>query len=362
MEQKYDEYEDQDVMEPITVTKFYEQKYDDYADQDVMEFFMSQIDVNTPLSEHKKVIIQKKKPSEIKSLLVCSQYLLKEDRLITSFGVNHKQYEFTCTDDKALSIGEYCKKVIEYNPNACILLELSPWYHDLAGLYSGYCFGINSVLEYLDINKGDKRFIFFDMREYILGYDQIGELLDHEYNPTFLEYKYKTADDIHQFFIKPFYTFFGLLNMYDDTLSPEENSQRFKDLFFENIKEYFDEDELGILYNYYDVLVSYFDRISKKMGDDDKFDPEKYYAYLFRAWSEVADFFIFLIILNNKFYMDEIVVIGGSNHIRNIDLILTSNYRLLTPIKEGRDKDCVNIRYKKMNVEDLQKKISELFP
>ena len=45
------------------------------------------------------------------------------------------------------------------------------------------------------------------MREYIIGYDQIDELLCAQYDLTF-KYKYKTADDIHDVFIKPFYTFF----------------------------------------------------------------------------------------------------------------------------------------------------------
>ena len=57
--------------------------------------------------------------------------------------------------------------------------------------------------------------------------------------------------------------------------------------------------------------------------------------------------------------MDEFVVIGGHNHIRNIDSILTTNYSLLTPIKEGRDKECVKIMYKKINVKDVEMKITE---
>ena len=404
--------------------EFYDQKKQEYLlnGTDVNVFFMSQIDLDVPVRQDEKVIALK--PLEIKSVLGCCQYLdVVKDRLITGLGVQHLT-EFSCSDDKALKIGEYCQKVIEYNPNACILLEGSPWYHDLRGTYVGNCIGFKSVLECLHINRSDKRFIFFDMREYILGSEQIDEIAEHNMRNKSVRfnYKYKNPQDIFRFLIRPFYDFFD----------SEEK-------VFKHIENYFDEDELSILHNYYNDLKTLFNSISVSLfshdaddsdspdvvdysgyaddftddddadmaatradgadggaddgaddgadyddgdyddgdadydydghaddydddaamaaaradgADDAKFSPEGYYELLRTAWSQVADFFIFLIILN-KYDTDEFVVIGGLNHIRNINSILSNHMRVVTPMKEKTGNECVKINYKKMKVQDV---------
>lgn len=276
---------------------------------------IEQFDIDQALQQNNKYcgqdIVFIETPISLNSAVNFSQHIYKYTRLFTLIGELH-QITWNCTSP-SLSIAEYSKDCVMKNPNCKIMLE---YYYELDPERIDSHAIKTTFAALKNIGRTDA-IIAYDPRVYFLG---LQGQIDLYYNNGFN--KYQTPQEIGQTFIEPYFQklrenphLFSLDNNYDP-----------------NIYNY-------LINSYVPDLTQSFYAIAN-MLQQNKPRIEIQFA-LMETWKKVTDFFVLKIILKNDM-INEYVIILGSKHYENLNIVL-KNMTYTIVQKNGSPQQCINL-------------------